>query len=215
MDATMSKEATMYNKILRELQSAYDRAAPEREAKEKARWKELQRDRFRKAMDAEGFQLLLELGAGTGADAEFFQTQGFRVVCGDLSLINARYCKTKGLQACVLDLSRPCFQPESFESVYSMNCLLHVPKVLLPSALSSIHRVLVPNGLFYMGQYGGNSFEGVVQEDHYHPKRFYSLHSDAELVDLVSAVFDVLEFQRILLPDEPDYHYQALLLRRR
>ena len=83
--------------------------------------------------------------------------------------------------------------------------------------LKAVHDVLAPSGLFFLGQYGGISFQGVRLRDQYVPKRYFSFVPDAALRTLVEVDFDVLDFETVELPDadEPGFHFQALTLRRR
>src|SRR5207249_11287555 len=64
-----------------------------------------------------------------------------------------------------------------------LNSLLHVPRAQFRAALERVAAALRPNGLFYLGVYGGHTREGVMEEDRYVPKRFFSSHTDEELVD--------------------------------
>lgn len=103
------------------------------------------------------------------------------------------------------------------DAAFAMNCLLHVPPTDLPRVLRVVHDVLVPDGLFFLGQYGGINFQGVRLQDHYEPKRYFSFLPDPDLRVLVEVDFTVLEFQVVELAGEaePGFHFQAVTLRRR
>jgi SAM-dependent methyltransferase len=63
-------------------------------------------------------------------------------------------CRAKGLDAQVADFLGLGVPPASFDAVYALNCLLHVPTPDLARVLEAIGEVLVPGGLFYAGTLG-------------------------------------------------------------
>ena len=94
---------------------------------------------------------------------------------------------------------------------------LQLRRVQADATSSSLNcRQTHPEGLFFLGQYGGIEFQGVRASDTYQPKRFFSYLRDAQLRALVEVDFCILEFQVVDLPDErePGLHFQALVLRR-
>jgi SAM-dependent methyltransferase len=97
--------------------------------------------------------------------------------------------------------------------MFAMNCLLHVPRADLQRVLLALSEVLRPGGLFYLGQYGGGDWEGSKSDDHYEPKRFFSLLSETSFRNAAAEVFDVVDYKRIEMEDWEGF-YQALILRR-
>ena len=116
------------------------------------------------------------------------------------------------------------FPDESFDAVYSMNSLLHVPKRTLPTLLRNVGRLLRPGGLFFFGAYGGSDFEGEWDADPSGHRRFFSYHSDDALrgaVCLAPGVsssdgrFEELHFGTVEATGrDPQLHFQALHLRK-
>jgi SAM-dependent methyltransferase len=204
----------MYDRILEDLRLAYDRRAEDRDNAEVDAWKLEERQRFLKLLRAEGKQTLLEVGSGPGIHAKFFLDQGLNVVCTDISPEEVRLCRAKGLTAHVMDFLNLEFAPESFDALFAMNCLLHVPRTELPRTLAALRLVLKPDGLFYWGQYGGTDSEGVRQDDEYEPKRFYSTLRDDQIQAAAGELFEVLEFKHIPVESGGD-HYQSLFLQPR
>ena len=121
--------------------------------------------------------------------------------------------QAKGLAAHVMDMTKLNFPPNSFDGVYSLNSLLHIPKVEFPIVLENVKKVLKPTGLFYLGVYGGEEFEGIWELDLYNPKRFFSLHSDENIQKITSEVFDLLSFKKLNVASN-NSHFQALILRK-
>ena len=192
------------------LREAYDRRAGERDAHIAEPWKIRVRRDFLKRLQTARASSLLEIGPGPGATAAWFRDHGLDVVCADLSPENVRLCREKGLAAHVMDATRLAFPEASFDAVYTMNCLLHLPKLEFPLALREIRRVLRPGSLASIGVYGGKDHEGIWEADTYEPKRFFSFHADQGLLELVGREFTVLFFERFPLAPGVDLHYQSL-----
>jgi SAM-dependent methyltransferase len=106
------------------------------------------------------------------------------------------------------------FPDRSFDAVFAMNCLIHIPRYDLPRVLQAVRAPLRFDGLFYLGAYGGKRHEGVWAGDHYRPKRFFSFLSDEQIKEVTTRFFELVAFRRIPLKDEPDFHFQSLILRR-
>src|SRR5690349_4729582 len=133
---------------------SYNRQAEQRNRGEFEEWKAAERAAFLALVKNENKQSLLEIGAGHGRDSLFFQKNGLRVTCIDLSPEMVRLCQQKGLDARLMDMVDLDFNDETFDCVYSLNSLLHLPKAELPIVLQNIRRVLKINGLFFLGIYG-------------------------------------------------------------
>jgi SAM-dependent methyltransferase len=203
----------MADDVTRALRDAYDRRADERDTRPTPAWEAAARDDFVAQLGREGRTRLLELGAATGTDAAAFAARGLDVVCVDLSPEMVARCRAKGLEAHVMDVADLRFPDASFDAVYAMNCLVHVPKAAWPAALSAIRRVLRPEGLFYLGLYGGRDFEGVWDGDHYEPPRFFAHFRDDDLRRLVRGWFVPHSWRRVARGWN-GLHFQSLVLRR-
>ena len=205
----------MDNETRINLRKAYDRQASERDAVDIFDWKRKERADFLFMLQKEGKESLLDIGSGPGRDGHFFHENGHKVTCIDLSPENINLCREKGLTAYVMDMSNMFFPDNSFDAVYSLNSLLHLPKVELPGILKDIHFLLKPGGLFYLGVYGGNDFEGFRENDWADPPRFFSFFTDDDLCEVVGEVFDILEFRRVIYQEDAGHHFQSLFLRKK
>jgi len=197
------------------LREAYDRHAEERDGGGIQDWKIAERDRFLAALRETKAETLLEIGAGPGRDSLFFAERGLRVTAVDLSPEMVRLCRDKGLDAREMDMAELDFPDGSFDAVYALNCLLHIPKAELGAVLREIRRVLKPGGLFYMGVYGGIDSEGVWEQDVYEPKRFFAMYEDDAMREAVGSVFEVAHFGVVKLAEggrQP--HFQSMFLRK-
>ena len=196
-----------------DLRRSYDGAVEERESTPVSDWKKDLRRQFLISLQQEGRTSLIDIGAGIGAHSQFFQSQGIDVYCIDLSPAMVDQCRIKGLSGQVLSVLDLENIGRSFDAAFALNSLLHVPTSLLPEALSNISRVLSEEGLFYWGQYGGEYREGVYQDDHYQPKRFYSLPEDDQLREFASVDFIIEKFDQIQQDNSSPLYFQSLLLR--
>lgn len=207
---------TSFSSTRANLRAAYDRKAAERDAAQPQAWKTAEREAFLTLLQEEGARSLLELGAGPGHDSLYFQQQGLDVTAADLSPRMAALCRDKGVAAVVMDLSRATFPAAAFDAVYSFNALLHVPRAELPGVLREIDRVLRPDGLVYVGVYGGPDQEGVWADDAYEPQRFFAFYSDEGLRLALSRVFNLVYFRRIPVPEAGEgLHFQSVIVRKR
>jgi len=204
----------MYDEIIESLRISYDRNVEERDRTPLAPWKTEERGKFLQLLQAEAKTTLLEIGAGPGKDSLYFRENGLQVVSTDLSPEMVKRCREKGLTAYVMDFLHLDFPPASFDAIFALNTLLHVPKVDLPRVLAATRKLLKPQGLFYMGVYGGEDKEGTLPQDHLEPKRFFSSYTDEAIVQAVSAFFDVVYFGHVPLEDANE-HFQSMILRRK
>lgn len=202
-----------YDDVLGRLREAYDACAAWRDGQRKEPWKLAERQDFRERL-APGARLL-EIGAGTGQDSAYFQEEGFAVVATDLSAVMVEHCRAKGIEAHVMDFLHLDFPAGSFDAVFALNCLLHVPNDDLPAVLAAIRTVLRPGGLFFVGVYGADeSAEGpIVDDDDHEPPRFFSWRTDEHLLSFATdARFDVVDFHPV--DTGRGYRFQSLTLRR-
>jgi SAM-dependent methyltransferase len=198
--------------ILRNLQIAYDQAAEARDQQARDRWKQRERDRFLSLLRERDVHNLLEIGPGPGPDSIFFKENGLAVRGIDLSEENAARCLKKGVTTAVMDCTQIAFREAAFEAAYTFNCLLHIPHADIERVLGGVRKILKPGGLFYLGQYGGTQSEGIWEEDHYRPKRFFAFLTDDQIQTRCAHHFHILDFQTIPLENMESFHFQSLIL---
>ena len=199
-----------YDEVVPTLRAAYDGSAAERDRTAgRQRFKRDERAVFLDRLRAAEAGTLLEIGAGTGQDSVYFRDEGLDVVAVDLSPAMVERCRAKGLRAYPRDFLHLGFDPESFDAVYAMNCLLHVPNADLPEVLRAVRTVLKPGGLFFVGLWGGLAQEGVFAEDRQVPPRFFAFRTDTEIFDFANESFEVLDIHPI---EEDGQHFQSLTL---
>ncbi|MCJ8011237.1 class I SAM-dependent methyltransferase [Paenibacillus sp. KQZ6P-2] len=195
------------------LAKSYDIDSHRRVNSNPAEWKLVEREHFLSKLRSSDKKKLLEIGAGTGIDSLYFKENGIEVTSVDLSSEMIRYCKEKGLQAYEMDFYNLDFADNTFDAVYALNCLLHVPKNEIGDVLQEIKRIMKPDALFYMGLYGGNDSEGIWENDWCDPKRFFASYSDHSIRTLVGKYFKEISFNTIPLQDGQP-HFQAFILQK-
>jgi SAM-dependent methyltransferase len=196
------------------LKASYNEKADLRDKSDIEEWKIAELSSFINALNNDGLRSVLDIGAGSRQQAKYLLDRGVDVTCIDLSLNMVETCRMKGLKAEVMDYYTLDFDAESFDAVWAMNTLLHVPKVSLPAVLKNIHTVLKDDGLFFMGVYGGKDSEGVWEDDSYIPKRFFSFYTNEDLLEVVSPLFEVMNFH--VVPEAGgSMDFQSLLLRKK
>ncbi|WP_010172551.1 class I SAM-dependent methyltransferase [Bacillus coahuilensis] len=94
-----------------------------------------------KSIHNENYSRLLEIGAGTGKDSLYFKEQGLTTFSTDISSEMIKLCRDKGLNAAVMSFYNLDFPNHHFDSIWSLNCLLHVPKEDIRGVLNEIKRV--------------------------------------------------------------------------
>ena len=183
------------------LVKTYEKYAHERASHSPDGFKVQERSEFLKFLRDEGRETLLEIGCGPGRDAQFFQSQGLRVLAVDNTPTMVKLTAEKGVPAQVLDCYNLDEIHERFDAVYTMNCLLHIPKRDIDQILHLISRRLNESGLMYLGIWGDKNFEGIWEEDKYEPKRFFSFWKIEALLEVLHRLFR-LEYYRRLEPHE-------------
>lgn len=170
------------------------------------------RNLFLEMITAEGKQTLLDIGAGSGCDTQFFIDHGFDVTAIDLSDEMVKVCKEQGIRAMEYDLYELSQFGQTFDAMWAMNSLIHVEKCNLPHVLQEIREALNPSGLFFMGVYGSDDWEGILEGDLFSPPRYFSFYSEEKIREVVSQYFELIRFETIDFGKS--YYFQAMILRK-
>ena len=93
---------------------------------------------------------VLNLGTGGGDHSYYFSNIGLKVTAVDISKEMVKLCKEKGLNAIVMDIGDLKFKDGSFDGIWSVTSLLHVPKSKLSSVISKLHDILKNYGILYI-----------------------------------------------------------------
>ena len=179
------------------LVKSYEKYTHERASQSSEEFKVRERSEFLKFLKDEGRETLLEIGCGHGHDAQFFQSQGLRILAVDNTPTMVELTADKGIPARVLDCYDLGEINERFDAVYTMNCLLHIPKQDFDRILCLISERLNEHGLMYLGIWGDQDFEGIWEEDRYEPKRFFSFWKTEVLLEVLQRSFSLAYYRRL------------------
>ncbi|WP_158217642.1 class I SAM-dependent methyltransferase [Lottiidibacillus patelloidae] len=127
----------MEEQLKNQLKESYNKVAKIRDKSPIQQWKINEMNLFVNELADLGQTKLLDLGAGPGLQSLYFQQLNIQVTAIDLSSEMVRLCKEKGISAHEMDLSNLQFENGTFDAVWSMNSLLHVPKKSLRPILKT------------------------------------------------------------------------------
>lgn len=201
----------MKAEIIDSLKESYNKYAYVREKNEMQPWKAKVREDFLKLLKDQGKTTLLDIGAGPGRDSKFFSDNGLKAVAADFSREMVRLCREKNIEAIEIDFSNLHLLNRKFDAVWSLNSLLHTEKKDFPRVLEKIKGVLETGGIFFLGVYGGEDFEGIWEQDIYTPHRFFSFYTDEGIKEEVKKYFSIMNFKSIETGGR--YHFQSLILK--
>lgn len=137
---------------------------------------------------------VLEVGIGPGRDAAAFVGAGLDVCGVDLAHAHTRFAARTGAAPAVASVRALPFATATFDAVWSMSTLMHVPNAAIAAALTEVRRVLRPGAPAAIGVWGGTNVEAHHDADAFDPPRLFSRRSDQRWRDLLSILGDVEEF---------------------
>lgn len=137
---------------------------------------------------------ILDLGCGSGRDLRYFAQHGFRVIGIDYSPRLVELARVYSKQPVVLgDFASLPFKDNSFDAVWSIGSLLHVPRSSVSSVLSEVHRVLKDDAflLTSVKKGSGEEIDPLGRYNvFYSPDEWVNVHSENgyELMDLEETI---------------------------
>lgn len=128
--------------------------------------------------------LILDVGCGPGRDMAWFEARGASMTGIDISmemLARARK-RTRGTLA-QMDMRHLDFGDASYDAVWAIASLLHIPKANAPTVVSEFRRVAKGRGVVAVAVKRGAG-EGWVQ--HPEGQRYFAYYEPAELESLLA-----------------------------
>lgn len=180
------------------------------------------RQDFIRLLKSEGRHSVLEIGCGVGIDGLAFVQAGIHYAGVDLSEENVRLARTRRLEVSVASGRRLPFPDRTFQSLWTMSTLLHVPNSAIDKVLAEMVRVTEPGAPVAVGLWSGDDEEVLNPEDVTGPARFFSRRSDAAVLRIFGSRCTVENFETWPEGDGQDsgpgagawkQHYQYLVLR--
>ena len=155
----------------------------------------LRRKEFTQFLESLQGKKILDLGCGDGSHALYFKEQGYNVTCIDLSDAMLDLCKQKELHAIKMDIEDLQFSENSFDGIWAVTSLLHVPKQNVPNVLKKLNSILKDKGILYICVKEGQG-EGMKQYKQENLSRFFAWWQLDELLEVLQQHFTVLEHKR-------------------
>jgi len=135
---------------------------------------------------------ILDLGCGSGDHSDYFANQGLNVTCIDISDEMIKLCKEKNLNAFVMDIENIEFQDNSFDGIWTVTSLLHIPKSKLSAVIDKLHKLIRDKGILYVCVKEGKG-EGMIKDKELETQRFFSFWEKDELLKLFEKKFSLIE----------------------
>lgn len=195
------------------LVTAYQRNVSQRRARLPSGFRVAERQRFSDHLTERGAKSILEIGCGAGHDAVFYQDQGFQVRAIDTTPGLVDEARSQGVDVELLDVYDLHTHSATYDAIFSVNCLLHIPNADITTVFAAIADRLHPDGTMYLGLWGGRDTEGIHEADSYEPKRFFSFRSAETLIGLLQDRFRLDYFQRFVA--EGGHVFNSLILTKR
>ncbi len=135
---------------------------------------------------------LLDVGCGAGDHAAYFQRQGLYVRAIDLSSAMVKRAREQGIDARVMDLEQLDFARESFDGIWAMTSLLHIPKKHMAPVRDSLYGILANEGVMHVCLKQGEG-EGMITDANLNMKRYFSFWNAEEFENVMHPMFSTLE----------------------
>ena len=154
---------------------------------------------------------VLEIGSGPGRDAAAFLAAGHRYTAVDLSVEHARRCRATASAVAVASVRQLPFRTASFDAIWTMSTLMHVPDVAIGGALAEVARVLKPGAVAAIGVWGGPDIEERMSKGE--RVRLFSRRSNERWTAMLAGIGTVERFDTWDPDDDPDFFYQFAVVR--
>jgi len=195
-----------------ELSAYYDTEGDERSARPVDPRRAAARESFLASLSGNS-RRVLEVGCGPGRDASAFIDAGHEYIAVDLSIEPARRCSRVGGEVALASVRCLPFRPGSFDAIWTMSTLMHVPDSAIESALAEVRRALVVGGVAAIGVWGGPDVESYSDESlKGRPSRLFSRRSAERWRSMLAAIGTVMAFET--WGEDADFPYQLALVRK-
>ncbi|MEY3470868.1 MAG: hypothetical protein RLZZ223_218 [Candidatus Parcubacteria bacterium] len=148
---------------------------------------------------------ILDIGCGSGRDAEYFVSKGLDVTGIDLSnrFIEISKAKVPNAQFIKMDMRNINFPVNSFDGIWLMASLLHIPKLEIKNTVIKFREVLKTNGIVYISVKLGEG-ERFVKKDRYKGlEKFFAFYTESEIADLLeNCGFEIIKLSLYKVPKQ-------------
>ena len=177
---------------------SYNKNAKELSEKFKELMDLKRRHEFQRFIDLLHGNKILDLGCGSGDHSIYFKERGFDVTAIDLSEEMIRLCKEKGLNAFVKDIEDLDFEDKSFDGIWAVTSLLHIPKSKLHKVIKKLNHILKDGGVLYVCVKEGEG-EKMIKDKSGNTSRFFAFYNEEEIKKLFGDYFILIEHKKVQL----------------
>lgn len=130
---------------------------------------------------------ILDVGSGPGHDAQVFSESGLNVIGIDLSekLLKIASERVKNAQFLKMDMRRLDFPNKSFDGVWAMASVQHLPKSSVAQALSEFRRVIKDDGLLYVSVTIGDGERFETKDRYQGSRKYFAYYSRNEIISIL------------------------------
>lgn len=118
---------------------------------------------------------ILDVGCGVGRDTLYFNEDGYEAIGIDLA--EALLAEAKKIAPASkfkkMDFRKMSFKENSFDGIWSMSSLVHIPREQIVTTLKEFHRVLVDKGILYISVKNGQGEKDEVDEKYNNEARTF------------------------------------------
>lgn len=157
-----------------------------------------EREEFAEFIELLAGTRVLDLGCGAGEHAQYFASHGLDVTCVDLSEEMINICKKRGLDARQMDIEDLDFPDASFDGIWAVTSLLHIPKKRIGRVVEQLHRIMRADAVLYVCVKQGEG-ERFVKDADAETKRYFVFYEPEELRSHFSEFFEVIETRKTAL----------------
>ena len=165
------------------------------------------RKEFNKFMELLEGKKILDMGCGSGEHALYFKEKDLDVTCIDLSKEMIKLCKSKKLNARLMDIENLTFPDNSFDGIWAVTSLLHIPKTKIPKIIEKLHSILTSKGLLYICLKEGKGERLIEDKQDKSTKRFFAFWTKEELLKLLNKNFQLIEFGKLKYSNTTFLHF--------
>jgi len=148
---------------------------------------------------------ILDIGCGSGRDAEYFVNKGLDVAGIDLSdrFIEISRARVPNAKFIKMDMRNIDFPLESFDGIWSLASILHIPKIAAKNTIKQLRKVLKTNGIIYISVKLGEG-EKFIKRDRYKGlEKFFAFYTESEISDLLEQCgFEIIKLSLYNVPKQ-------------
>ena len=156
------------------------------------------RSEFQRFIDLLKGEIILDLGCGSGDHSLYFKEKGLDVTAIDLSEEMIKLCKEKGINAFVKDIENLDSEDKSFDGIWAVTSLLHIPKSKLKNVIEKLNLILKDEGILYVCVKEGER-EDLIEDKSGNTSRFFAFWKEEEFMKLFEDYFVLIENKKVQL----------------